>query len=137
MSCKCNFGIFILKSCSIEYFRESTWVFLSCQFSNTPYMLKLTKLWLSYLILKKSFKLPAPITINISENKLKSLKVTNQRKDEWRMTKDEWTMMNDERWMMKNDDFKLLKGFADGLTDRQTFLIVELLLQLKSGLFKN
>ena len=37
--------------------------------------------------------------------------------------------------MMKDDDFKLLQGFADGQTDRrtneQTFVIVELLLRLK------
>ena len=41
--------------------------------------------------------------------------------------------------MMKDDDFKLLRGFADGLTDwrmnrqmdKQTFVIVELLSQLK------
>ena len=36
---------------------------------------------------------------------------------------------------MKDDDFKLLQGFADGQTDRhtneQTFVIVELLLRLK------
>ena len=39
-------------------------------------------------------------------NKLKSLKVAKWRKDEWRMTKD--------------DDFKLLRGFADWQTNRQT-----------------
>ena len=37
--------------------------------------------------------------------------------------------------MMKDDDFKLLRGFADrqtdGRTDGQTFVIVELLSQLK------
>ena len=27
--------------------------------------------------------------------------------------------------MMKDDDFKLLKGFADRKTDEQTFVIVE------------
>ena len=36
---------------------------------------------------------------------------------------------------MKDDDFKLLRGFADGRTDErtdeQTFVIVELLSQLK------
>ena len=36
---------------------------------------------------------------------------------------------------MKDDDFKLLRGFADGQTDKrtdqQTFVIVELLSQLK------
>ena len=38
--------------------------------------------------------------------------------------------------MMKDDDFKLLRGFADGQTDKwtneQTFVIVELLSRLKS-----
>ena len=37
--------------------------------------------------------------------------------------------------MFKDDDFKLLRGFADGWKDRQTngetFVIVELLLRLK------
>ena len=33
--------------------------------------------------------------------------------------------------MMKDDDFKLFRGFADGLTDEQTFVIVELLSRLK------
>ena len=37
--------------------------------------------------------------------------------------------------MMKDDDFKLLRGFADGQTDgqtdEQTFAIVESLLRLK------
>ena len=37
--------------------------------------------------------------------------------------------------MMKDDDFKLLRGFDKGQTDRQTdgqtFVIVELLLRLK------
>ena len=33
--------------------------------------------------------------------------------------------------MMKDDDFKLLRGFGDKQTDRQTFVIVESLLQLK------
>ena len=32
---------------------------------------------------------------------------------------------------MKNDDFKLLKGFGDGRTDEQTFVIVESLSRLK------
>ena len=39
--------------------------------------------------------------------------------------------MKDEGCMMKDDDFKLLRGFADGQTDEQTFAIVESLLQLK------
>ena len=34
--------------------------------------------------------------------------------------------------MMKDDDFKLLKGFALGRTDGQTFAIVESLSRLKS-----
>ena len=46
-------------------------------------------------------------------------------------------MMKDERWMMKDDDFKLLKGFADEQTDKwtneQTFVIVESLLRLKNA----
>ena len=33
--------------------------------------------------------------------------------------------------MMKDDDFKLFWGFADGLTDEQTFVNVESLLRLK------
>ena len=33
--------------------------------------------------------------------------------------------------MMKDDDFKLLRGFADTLTDKQTFVIVESLSRLK------
>ena len=32
---------------------------------------------------------------------------------------------------MKDDDFKLFWGFADGLTDEQTFVNVESLLRLK------
>ena len=44
-------------------------------------------------------------------------------------------MMKDERQMMKDDDFKLLRGFADKQTNEQTngqtFVIVELLLRLK------
>ena len=34
--------------------------------------------------------------------------------------KDEELMMKDEELMMKDDDFKLLRGFADRLTDKQT-----------------
>ena len=50
--------------------------------------------------------------------------------------KDGW-MIKDEGWMMKNDDFKLLRGEGfcrqtDGQTDKQTFVIVESLLQLKT-----
>ena len=33
--------------------------------------------------------------------------------------------------MMKDDDFKLLRGFADGRTNEQTFVIVESLSRLK------
>ena len=50
-------------------------------------------------------------------------------KDEWSMMKDEWRMMNDEGRMIKVDGFKLLRGFADRLTDGQTLVIVELLLR--------
>ena len=56
-------------------------------------------------------------------NKLKSLKVAKWRKDEWRMMNDDegwWRMMKVEGWMMKDDDFKLLRGFCDWLTDGQT-----------------
>ena len=35
--------------------------------------------------------------------------------------------------MMKDDDFKLLRGFADKWKDEQTFVIVESLLQLKKS----
>ena len=40
------------------------------------------------------------------------------------MMKDEWKKMRDEGWVMKNDDFKLLSGFADRRMDKQTFVIV-------------
>ena len=33
---------------------------------------------------------------------------------------------------MKDDDFKLLRGFDNGQTNEQTFVIVELLLRLKT-----
>ena len=36
--------------------------------------------------------------------------------------------------MVKDNDFKLLKGFADEWTDEQTFVIEELLSQLKRAL---
>ena len=52
-------------------------------------------------------------------------------KDEWRMKKDEWKIKKDEGWMMKDDDFKLLRGFGDGRTNEQTFVIVESLSRLK------
>ena len=39
--------------------------------------------------------------------------------------------MKDGGWRMKDDDFKLLRGFADGQTDEQTFVIVESLSRLK------
>ena len=42
---------------------------------------------------------------NLQTNKLKSLKVAKWRRDEWRM--------------MKDDDFNLLRGFADKRTDEQ------------------
>ena len=38
----------------------------------------------------------------------------------WRMMKDEWTMMKDEWSMMKDNDFKLLRGFDNGQTNRRT-----------------
>ena len=41
----------------------------------------------------------------------------------WRMIKNDeewWRMRNDEGWMMKDDDFKLLKGFAWGQTNGWT-----------------
>ena len=34
---------------------------------------------------------------------------------------------------MKDDDFKLLRGFGDGRTDGQTFVIVESLSRLKTN----
>ena len=40
--------------------------------------------------------------------------------------------MKDKWRMMKDDDFKLLRGFADKLTDEQTFVIVESLSRLKN-----
>ena len=49
--------------------------------------------------------------------------------------KDEGWMKKDEGWMMKDDDFKLLRGFGDGRTDGQAFVIVELLSRLKKGTF--
>ena len=48
-----------------------------------------------------------------NRNKLEILEVTKWRKDQWRMIKNEWRMM-------KDDDFKLLKGFADKWTDGWT-----------------
>ena len=36
------------------------------------------------------------------------------------MMKDEWKIMKDEGWMMKDDDFNLLRGYADRQTDWQT-----------------
>ena len=39
--------------------------------------------------------------------------------DGWMKNDEEW-MKNDEEWMMKDDDFKLLRGFDYGQTDRQT-----------------
>ena len=52
-------------------------------------------------------------------------------KEGW-MKNDEGWMKSDEWWMMKDDDFKLLRGFADGQTNEQTIVIVESLLQLKT-----
>ena len=40
-------------------------------------------------------------------------------KEGW-MKNDEGWMMKDEGWMMKDDNFKLLRGFADRLTDERT-----------------
>ena len=34
---------------------------------------------------------------------------------------------------MKDDDFKLLRGFGDGRTNEQTFVIVESLSRLKTN----
>ena len=46
--------------------------------------------------------------------KLKS----REMKEGWvKNVNDEWRIMKDEGWMMKDDDFKLLRGFADGRTD--------------------
>ena len=36
--------------------------------------------------------------------------------------------------MMKDDDFKLLRGFADKQTDGRTFVIVESLSRLKNAI---
>ena len=36
------------------------------------------------------------------------------------MMKDEWRMVKDERWKMKDDDFKLLRGFGNGQTNKRT-----------------
>ena len=40
-------------------------------------------------------------------------------------------MMKVEWWVMKDGDFKLLRGFADGQTNRRTFVNVESLSRLK------
>ena len=40
-------------------------------------------------------------------------------------------MMNDEGWILKDDDFKVLRGFADWQTNRRTFVNVESLSRLK------
>ena len=36
---------------------------------------------------------------------------------------------------MNDDDFKLMRRFGDGQTDRQTYVIVELVSRLKKGTF--
>ena len=38
--------------------------------------------------------------------------------EEWWRMNEEWWRMNNEWWMMKDDDFKLLRGFADWRRDR-------------------
>ena len=45
-------------------------------------------------------------------------------RNEGRMN-EEWKK-NDEGWMLKDDDFKLLRGFADLQTNRRTFVNVEI-----------
>ena len=59
---------------------------------------------------------------------------SREMKEGW-MKNDEWRMIKDEGWMMKDDDFKLLKGFAlwqtNERTNEQTFAIVESLSRLK------
>ena len=40
--------------------------------------------------------------------------------------------MKDEGYMMKDDDFKLLRGFGDRLTNGRTFVNVESLSPLKN-----
>ena len=39
------------------------------------------------------------------------------KNDEGWMKDEEWRMKDDEEWIIKDDDFKLLRGFDDGLTD--------------------
>ena len=43
--------------------------------------------------------------------------------------------MKERWWRMNDDDFKLMMGFGDGQTDRQTYVIVELVSWLKKGNF--
>ena len=70
----------------------------------------------SFWVDDAQFIISQPIFLQIfwRENKLKSLKVAKWRKDEWRV------MMKDEWRKMKDDDFKLLRGFGDRRTNKQT-----------------
>ena len=96
------------------------WSSIWCTILNTVYVYvntqKLSKTKLLFWVVC--------VFVTMYWNKLKILKVAKWRKDEWRM-------MKDECWMMKDDDFKLLWGFADWLTDEQTFVNVESLSRLK------
>ena len=74
------------------------------------------------------------LNFNILIQQAEKLK-SREMKEGW-MKNDEWWRMNDE-----DDDFKLLKGFADERTDKQTFVIVESISRLKTeeeewGIFK-
>ena len=72
----------------------------------------ITQLFVSKWILPKvSWKLVK----SQQAEKLKSRKM----QEGW-MKNDQGWRMNDEGWMMKDDDFKLLRGFCDWLTDGQT-----------------
>ena len=57
---------------------------------------------------------------------------SREMKEGWMKNDEEWWWMNEEGWVMKGDDFKLLRVFADGRTNEQTFVIVKSLLQQKT-----
>ena len=53
-------------------------------------------------------------------------------KEGWmKNVKDEWRMMKDEGWMMKEDDLKLLRGFADWRTDIHDYRVAGVFCSLK------
>ena len=91
---------------------------LTCSRESSAILLMSERNWIEHIFLifydkTKMFLAFSELNCEMLNNKLKSLKVAKWRKDEWRMIKV-------EGWMMKDDDFKLLRGFCDWLTDGQT-----------------